>query len=39
MSERRPFDFVIALVATLMILGLLFCIFLVWVEIMSRRMG
>jgi hypothetical protein len=39
MSERRPFDFLIALVAALVILGLLFCIFLLWVENWSRRLG
>jgi hypothetical protein len=39
MSERRPFDFLIALVATFVILGLLFAIFLLWMAEASRRIG
>ena len=39
MSERRRFDFLIAVIATFVILGLLFAIFLVWIENTSRRFG
>jgi hypothetical protein len=37
MSERRPIDFLIAVVATLVILGLLFALFLVWVTRASQK--
>jgi hypothetical protein len=37
MSERRTFDFLIAVIATLVILGLLFALFLVWVTRASQK--
>jgi hypothetical protein len=37
MSERRTFDFLIAAIATLVILGLLFALFLVWVTRASQK--